>query len=244
MRIFGHHLSVRIRLRDLEKDAYLKVDTDLQRKVLSSHSQYLEDILIDSIFRGKAEGTYVDIGANDPSELSNTKRFYDRGWSGVNVEPDVTMYGKICRARPRDINLNLGIGKEAGNLTFYELSPNTLSTFNKNAALHSAKKEGAKIVSETAVKVMSLAELFTTTVPDRTVDFLSVDAEGYEYEILASNDWSLYRPVAIIVELNQDKKGKVSNLLKGQGYILIYYNGTNGIFVDGISPEITSFLKA
>jgi FkbM family methyltransferase len=175
--------------------------------------------------------------------LSNTKRFYDRGWSGVNIEPDVMVFGKICRARPRDINLNIGIGKQASELTFYELSPNTLSTFSKPSALQSVKKEGAVIVSKAAVKVISLAELFRTTMPDKQVDFMSVDAEGFEFDILSSNDWKLYRPTAIIVELNQDTDCKVLNLMKDQGYVLISYNGTNGIFVDMYSSEIQTYLQ-
>jgi FkbM family methyltransferase len=242
MHIFSHKISISVKLKNLKKESRFIIDGAVQRKIFGSYSQYLEDIFIDSIFRGKAAGTYIDIGANDPSELSNTKRFYERGWSGVNVEPHVTMYKKLCQERPRDINLNLGIGKLAENLTFYELAPNTLSTFNKKSALHSIKKEGAKIVSETTVKVISLAELLKTTVLDKQVDFLSLDAEGYEHEILLSNDWKSYRPIAIIVELNQDKKGKIIHLLKSGGYVLVYYNGTNGIFVDGNSREIKSIM--
>lgn len=244
MRIFGHKVSISLKIKSREKESRFNIDGNIQRKILSSYSQYLEDIFVDSIFRGKATGTYIDIGANDPSELSNTKRFYDRGWTGVNVEPDVSMYNKICQTRPRDINLNLGIGKQADNLTFYELAPNTLSTFNKKSALESIKNEGAKIVSETLVKIISLTELFKTTVPDTKVDFLSLDAEGYEQEILTSNDWKIYRPVAIVIELNQDRKGNVFYFLKKQGYILVYFNGTNGIFVDGNSYAIRRFLQA
>jgi FkbM family methyltransferase len=216
---------------------------DVQRKILGCNSQYFEDIFIDSIFRGKRTGTYVDVGANDPSEFSNTKRFYDRGWSGVNIEPDVKVFEKICRERQRDVNLNLGIGRQEGELTFYALSPNTLSTFSKRAALHSISKDGATIMSETRVKVITLAELFRNTVADRQVDFLSVDAEGYEYEILSSNDCKLFRPTAIIVQLNQDKNGRVAHLMRAEDYLLICFNGTNGIFVDGHSPEMQSYMQ-
>lgn len=238
MRLFGQDISIHFRIKLNKKDSPYKVDTALQKKVFGSHSQYLEDMFIDNIFRGKMTGTYVDIGANDPSELSNTKRFYDRGWSGVNVEPNVNMYGILCQARPRDINLNLGIGRQAGDLTFYEVSPATLSTFNKLEALHCVKKEGAKIVSEKTVKVISLEELFSTKLPDREIDFLSVDAEGYEYEILEGNNWHRYRPVVIVIELNHDKESKVFKLLKKLSYTLIYFNGTNGIFIDERNPEI------
>ena len=243
MRLFGQDIQVHFKIRINKKRTPYPVDTAVQKKVLGSHSQYLEDVFIDSIFRGKQNGTYVDIGANDPSELSNTKRFYDRGWRGVNVEPDVRMYRKLCAERPEDTNLNLGIGGETGELTFYELSPNTLSTFAKDSALYSVRKEGAQIVSETKVQVISLAELFKSHAPGTTVDFLSVDAEGYEVAILSSNDWERYRPVTVIVEVNQDKKGRVANLLKQNGYLLVYYNGTNGIYADGRSDLVRSHME-
>jgi FkbM family methyltransferase len=238
MRFFGHRISISVKLRNRERESRFKINDKIQKAILGSNSQYLEDIFVDSMFREKKTGTYVDIGANDPCILSNTKLFYDRGWSGVNVEPDVVMYKKLCQERTRDINLNLGIGKQTDELTFYELQPNTLSTFNQKSAFQCVKKEGAKIVSEVKVKVISLRELFATTVQSKRVDFLSLDAEGYEYDILSSNDWKSYRPIAIIVELNQDKDGRAFHFLKNKGYILVIYNGTNGIFVDGEAPEI------
>lgn len=242
MRLFGNDISVHFKVRLNRKKTPYLIDTAIQKMVLGSYSQYQEDIIIYSIFRGKTTGTYVDIGANDPSELSNTKRFYDMGWNGVNVEPDVHMHQKLCAERPRDTNLNLGIGGKSGELTFYELSPNTLSTFNKNSALQSVRKEGAVIVSETAVKVITLADLLKESFQNRHVDFLSVDAEGFEVEILTSNDWGIYRPTVVIAEVNQDKRGSVANLMKRNDYLLIYYNGTNGIFVDLNAPIIREYM--
>jgi FkbM family methyltransferase len=242
VRLFGYKVSIHFKLKRIDPNPPYKIDTAIQKRVLGSHSQYLEDIFIDSVFRGKTAGTYVDIGANDPSELSNTKRFYDRGWTGVNIEPDVRVYRKLCAARPRDTNLNVGVGNRAGELIFYELSPNTLSTFNKASAQESVRKEGAVIVSETPVKVITLAELLREYSADGAVDFMSVDAEGYEMEILTSNDWGTFRPTAIIVEVNQDKTGQIANLMKGNGYILVYHNGTNGIFVDGTAGLIRRHL--
>jgi len=144
MKIFGRKIKISVKLKDPERESRYKIDGNLQKKIFGSYSQYLEDIFVDSIFRGKTTGTYIDIGANDPSEISNTKRFYDRGWSGVNVEPDVAVFKKICQARSRDTNLNLGIGKQSDNLTFYELSPNTLSTLIKNQHWKVLKKKAQK----------------------------------------------------------------------------------------------------
>jgi len=243
MRFLGHKISLTLKFIHREKLRRFKIEPQIQKNILGSFSQYLEDIFIDRIFRHKQIGTYIDIGANDPVVLNNTKLFYDRGWCGVNVEPDVIMHKKLLIERPRDINLNLGIGKKSGELTFYELLPNTLSTFNHKSALQSVKKDGAKIVSQTIIKVISLKELFDTTISHNTVDFLSLDAEGYEWDILSSNDWKLYRPTAIIVELNQDNNGRVFNLLKNRGYFLLYYNGTNGIFIDLNAQDICKVLN-
>ena len=74
-----------------------------------SFSQDYEDLIIDKLLGNKATGTYLDIGAFDPTDLSNTKRFYDRGWRGCNVEPDPVRFQKFLQARPDDINLNVGL---------------------------------------------------------------------------------------------------------------------------------------
>lgn len=241
MSLFGYSISLKIKRKN-QKDPY-KIESNIQRKVLGSSSQYLEDIFIDCIFRGKKSGFYVDVGANDPNEISNTKRFYDYGWSGVNIEPNVKMYQLICRARPRDINLNVGIGAQPGELTFYELSPNTLSTFNKKSADDNIKNNSASLVAEKKVQVITLSQVFKDSVPGNSIDFLSVDSEGYEYEILASNNWQLYRPTAIIVEVDQDKDVTIVNFLNLQSYVLICYNSTNAIFVDERSPLIKAYLQ-
>jgi FkbM family methyltransferase len=243
MGIFGYSLSLKLTIkRKNQRDPY-GIESSIQKKILGSSSQYLEDIFIDRIFRGKKKGLYVDVGANDPHELSNTKRFYDSGWSGINIEPDLKMYELICRARPRDINLNVGIGAGPDELIFYELSPNTLSTFNKKCAIDSVKKNSASLIAEKKIQVITLTEVFKESAQGQQIDFLSVDSEGYEYEILASNNWQLYRPTAIIVEVNQDKEIKVLNLLNEQSYVMTYYNGTNAIFVDERSPLIREYLQ-
>ena len=80
----------------------------LMQLVYKSFSQKGEDIMIDKILGNKKMGCYIDIGANDPHRFNNTKRFYNRGWTGVNIEPDPKCYQKIVTNRKRDINLNLG----------------------------------------------------------------------------------------------------------------------------------------
>ena len=197
---------------------------------LSTHSQYREDLVIDTLFKHKSNGFYVDIGANDPDVLSNTKLFYNRGWRGINVEPEPNLHTKLCCHRVGDINLRVGVGPETGIMTFYRMSADTLSSFNKQAALQAGKLYGGTLIGEEPTPVAKLADILADNLLGRSIDFMSVDAEGYDLAVLKSNDWSRFRPSVIIVEINVGGNDIVAFLLK-QEYVLIFDNGTNGIFV-------------
>jgi len=197
---------------------------------LETYSQYREDLVIDALFSHKRQGFYVDVGANDPDVFSNTKLFYNKGWRGINVEPDTSLYTKLCAKRDRDINLNIGAGPEPGVMTFYRMSADTLSSFNKDAAIQAGKLYGSNLVSEEPIPVMKLADILEVNLKGMTIDFLSVDAEGYDLAVLKSNNWSRYQPSVIIVEINVGGD-EIIKFLKGHDYLLIFNNGTNGIFV-------------
>src|SRR5690348_4811918 len=111
-----------------------------EREPMISYAQNGEDVLLERLFGGQADGFYVDVGANDPTELSLTRHFYDRGWRGVNVEPVPDAYARLCAERPRDVNLQVGLSDRAGAMTFYEVADQTvLSTFSsEQAALYRA----------------------------------------------------------------------------------------------------------
>ena len=76
---------------------------------LISYAQNREDVYINWLLSGKNKGFYVDVGANDPVHDSVTKFFYDRGWSGINIEPINEHYKNLTKERPRDINLQIGV---------------------------------------------------------------------------------------------------------------------------------------
>ncbi len=197
---------------------------------LATHSQYREDMVIGTLFSHKRQGLYVDVGANDPDIFSNTKLFYNKGWGGINVEPDTNLHTKLCTRRDRDINLNVGAGPEPGLMTFYRMSADTLSSFNKEAAIQAGKLYGATLISEEPIPVMKLADILAENLKGREIDFLSVDAEGYDLAVLKSNDWVRYRPSVIIVEINVGGD-QIILFLQQHDYLLIFNNGTNGIFL-------------
>ncbi|MEA3341183.1 MAG: FkbM family methyltransferase, partial [Chloroflexota bacterium] len=172
----------------------------------------------------------MDVGANDPDILSNTKLFYNKGWHGINIEPTPHLYTKLCTKRDRDINLGVGVGPKPGLMTFYRMSADILSSFNKEAAIKGGELYGATLVSEDPTQVLKLADIIEDNLQGTEIDFLSVDAEGYDLAVLKSNDWFRYQPSVIIVEINVEGN-EIIAFLQQHNYTLIFDNGTNGIFV-------------
>jgi len=198
---------------------------------LRSYSQYQEDLIVDAILGSPKKGVYVDVGASDHIVFSNTKRFYDRGWWGVNIEPNADLYGKLLCHRPRDINLNIGLGRNSGRSRFYELSHDTLSTFNQAAVLIAEKTYNAKILDSYEVQMETLNWVMENHLVNLPISFLSVDVEGYEIEVLSGNDWVQFRPLVLLVEINQNQDTLIE-YIHDIGYQMLYMNYTNGIFID------------
>lgn len=202
-----------------------------------SYSQKKEDLIIDALLKNKKKGFYIDIGANDHKRFSNTKRFYDRGWNGINVEPHSKKYKLLLKYRPRDINLNLGISNKVGTLVFYSFEPDTLSTFSEEEA-NQYIASGYKLVEKLTVPVETLEKALHQYLNDeQVIDFISIDTEGHDFNVLLSNNWKKYRPRIICIEsvkhispqssLNENK---YSDYLNKYGYKKVYENGLNAIY--------------
>ena len=204
------------------------------RLFLRSYSQRQEDLLIDKVIGGKKKGFYVDIGANDPVRFNNTFRFYQKGWRGINVEPNMRKYMKLNRVRPRDTNIYCGISGSQGKLSFYNFYTDTLSTFSKKEA-DNYVKQGFDIESIKNIDTIPMKDLFRKYKANK-IDFLSVDTEGYDLIILQSNDWKKFRPKVICIEnVTQNNTGGESQILRlliNNQYELVVNNVLNSIFRD------------
>ena len=112
-----------------------------------SYAQNFEDVILWRILKHIKKGFYIDVGANDPIDMSVTKWFYEQGWNGINLEPVQEYYQRLCQDRPRDINLCLGAGDLAVTLTYYEIPSTGLSTLDKNIA-KGHKDNGFEVVEK------------------------------------------------------------------------------------------------
>ena len=205
-----------------------------------SYSQCGEDLMIRSIFDSLKipAPSYLDIGAHHPHHLSNTCLFYTTGSQGVNVEPDPELYARFRKERPRDINLNIGIGERADMLRFFVMNPRTLNTFSPDEA-EKLVKEGFRIEREQQIPVRSvnsiLEEYFCETAPD----FVSIDVEGLDLQILQGFDFTRWRPKVFCVETitySSQRAGKkipeIAELLHGNDYFSYADTWVNTLFVD------------
>lgn len=212
-----------------------KQNKNLQEKpnysLIDSYSQYQEDLILDAILQ-KEEGFYLDVGANDPIKFSNTYRFYKKGWTGINIEPQKDRVDLFLKTRESDINLNMGIGKEKGELTFYNLGVHTLSTFDKEVAVAHSKRFKTKIIETIEIKVERLETVLSEYLPNgKHIDFMSIDTEGWDMDVLLSNDWNKYRPSIVVIEVGSQLKDIVK-FFKDIKYELVYKNSCNYFFKD------------
>jgi FkbM family methyltransferase len=213
-----------------------EIPPPVHNTLINSYSQYGEDLVIDGIIGYKSTGFYVDIGANDPTNLNNTKRFSDRGWKGINIEPNPVLFKKLGEQRPGDINLNIGIGPSTQESPFYMVSADTLSSFNEADAERNCRIFNERIIEIMNIHMQPLAVVFETYCTGKDIDFMSVDVEGFELEVLQTNDWGRYRPYLIVIEINNNTN-EILSYLKKNDYALIFRNHTNGIFVDAIAAQ-------
>lgn len=212
-----------------------------------SYAQNGEDVLIRRVFGSKPQGFYVDVGANDPIISSVTKHFYEGGWSGLNLEPSPILFAKLQQDRKRDQNLNLAVSRQSGTQTFYEATQhNGLSTLEAEIA-QKYKNEGIPI-TERLVPVRPLSELFEEYVGDRQIDFMNVDVEGHEKEVLESADFAKWRPVLVVVEstyprTTQEMSDEWEHLLTGADYVFATFDGLNRYYIRSESIELAERLK-
>lgn len=201
------------------------------RPIKKSYSQKGEDLILDRLLAGY-KGVYVDVGANDPHRFSNTKRFYLRGWSGINIEPNPINYRRFQQDRARDTNINCGIAGSNRSMTFYVMFPDTLSTFSKHMRdeLVAQGYVNEKILH---IPVRSLADVLDTYCRNKKIAFFSIDTEGYDYTVLQSNDWKKFRPKLICLESGTMQVNRQNEkFLIQKGYRRVARTLINHIYAD------------
>lgn len=195
---------------------------------IKSYSQEGEDIILRRILgKKKTVGFYVDVGAHHPKRFSNTYYFYKKRWRGINIDAKPGCMKFFRKMRPRDINLEFAISDKKQTLTYYCFNEPALNGFSKTLSIERERKGEYKIIDEIKIETLTLAEVLNAYLPSNTaIDFLSVDVEGLDFQVLISNDWSKYRPNVVLVEdlnfsFDSLNNSKIYKFLINKGYHLI-----------------------
>jgi FkbM family methyltransferase len=170
-----------------------------------SYSQEGEDVLIDRFLGKPARGFYVDIGAHHPRRFSNTYRFYLRGWYGINVDAMPGSMQPFRKLRPRDINLEVGVAEQPGTLTYYMFDEPALNGFSADLAEQRLAQAPAgrspyRLIGTKSIQCTPLNELLDRYADGIQIDFLTIDVEGLDLDVLRSNDWQKHRPTLVLAE--------------------------------------------
>lgn len=200
-----------------------------------SYAQNFEDVMLWRALREVPKGFYIDVGAYSPMTDSVTQAFYERGWSGVNIEPSPEAQLELKALRPRDINLAVALSDAPGVTTMYFVSESGLSTLDGTEA--ERHRMAGRDVKMGLVQVETLARIWAEHVPDgQAVHFLKIDVEGFERQVVAGNDWTTNRPWIVVVEATRPNTRESTHqqwegTLLRASYGFAYADGLNRFYV-------------
>src|SRR4051812_17590604 len=170
-----------------------------------SYAQSGEDVIVASIFDYLkiAKPSYLDVGAFLPIFSNNTYLLYRRGSRGVLVEPNIGLVPDLVAKRPGDIVLNVGVGLTSqGAADYYCMSLPQWNTFDKDEAERRVTETKGKVKIEAVVKMplVPINRIMTEHYPRGGPDFLSIDVESLDLEVLRTIDFARFRPKVICTE--------------------------------------------
>ncbi len=217
--------------------------TDSSADLFISYAQHAEDVMLYRALRHVDKGFYIDVGAHDPEYFSVTKAFYDRGWSGINVEPEAECYQRLLQQRVRDTNLRVLAGEEEGSADFFEVEGTGLSTLDAQlAAEHSAR--GHRVGKVTLPRMTLEAICEEAGRPE--VHFLKIDVEGAEELVLRGVSFNRYRPWIVVAESTKPLTGErcdrsMTKYLDARGYRRVYFDGVNTFYLANERRDLAGF---
>ncbi|MEM6603037.1 MAG: FkbM family methyltransferase [Pseudomonadota bacterium] len=214
-----------------------------------AYGQYGEDIIIKSLLQasdGKRyddkKVTYLDIGANHAINMSNTWLLYQDGMKGVLVEPNPDLHQDLENLRPNDKLIRGGVSVDSSTESkLYVSDHHELASFSKDFIDNYYKNRSLKnkSIKEVTVKTYDINDLIEQEFPEKKIDFLNIDVETLDYDVLVRIDFSKIDIKIICIEpsdcflsdLEISNTDRISNLLTSKGYRLVAVTPANMIFL-------------
>jgi FkbM family methyltransferase len=184
-----------------------------------------EQRMVREFFRGAARGYFVEVGANDPFERSQTWHLEKLGWTGVLVEPQPDLAAKLVGARRAMVFAAACSSPDNAGTTMQLHVAGPLSALNRERMAAGVEPE-----SIVEVPVRTLDGILEEAGAQPPIDFISIDVEGHELEVLHGFDVARWRPRLLMVEDHVEGLAK-HWYLQSCGYRLIRRVGNNGWYV-------------
>ena len=207
-------IKLLIRLKERHFDGYFH----------KSYSQEGEDMILRRIFENQIKGFFVDVGAHHPKRFSNTYFFYKIGWNGINIDAMPGSMKAFEQCRPRDINIEKPISSKKQVLTYYAFNEPALNGFSKEISESRDGLNGYQIDFTKDIETVTLEHVLDLNLPAKQIiDFLSVDVEGLDFDVIKSINFEKYRPRVILIEmlgasLSEIGSSEISKYLAAQNY--------------------------
>jgi FkbM family methyltransferase len=199
-----------------------------------SYSIEGEDLVLNNFMGNKKKGFYVDVGAHHPMKFSNTYLFYKKGWNGINIDAMPGSMKEFNKKRKRDVNLEISVSLNPQELKYYIFEEGAYNTFSQKLA--ERNKNITRLLKTVTLKTQTLSDILSDHVIEgENIDFFTIDVEGYDLEVLESNDWSRYKPNFILVEQHDFNLEKfdtfaIYDYLHSKGYHLLAKTGNTVFF--------------
>ncbi|MBU6275055.1 MAG: FkbM family methyltransferase [Planctomycetes bacterium] len=212
-----------------------------------SYATNREDVVLARAFGLRPSGFYIDVGGALPTFDTNTYHFYRSGWNGLVVEPNPGLVALFATQRPRDRVVNAAVSDQPGELRFFEVAE-SVGESTLSAEIAERHRRKGRTVTEHVVLRRTLADLCEEHVGDRSIDFLSIDVEGHEREVLLGADFRRWRPLVLVIEATEPGTAIPSHagwedLVLAAGYRHTLFDGVNRFYVRDESSELIPALS-
>ena len=212
-----------------------------------SYAQNLEDYHLDLLFSDVARGTYVDVGGGHPVADNVSFHAYLRGWRGLVVEPQEDLARLYAGVRPRDQVVSCLAGRRSGTIDFHVVEG--LHGLSSTVAANAERARGYGAATSVVTKLVEPLSKLIDAAGLGTIQFLKIDVEGAEPDVLAGLDLERHRPQVILVEavnpnnLAADVSAWEPSLL-ASGYVFVFFDNLNRFYVANEAAHLAQRLPA
>ena len=211
-----------------------------------SYAQNGEDVILQRALADVTQGFYVDVGAQHPRKDSVTQAFYERGWSGINIEPEANYLQQLRESRSRDTNLGVVASDQAGLVSFYQIPGSGLSTTELMLA-NQAKEDHGFDIETKLLPCLTLTQIIESC-GQSEVHFLKIDVEGAEARVLQGIDLQAIRPWIIVAEsidafTRAENYRQWESLLLDSNYRFVHADGLNRYYLAAEHDELAEAFR-